>query len=94
MGIGCVFGTIVNKGNRTLNRVELTVYFLDQNGVVVGEEDFYPVLVTKFSLSGDNKPLKPNYVKDFGYTVEVSAPSTWSKKVKAKITNIEFAEQE
>ena len=87
-----VFGTIVNNGDRTLKKVELTVYFLNEAGVTVGEEDYYPVLVTEYSFGGDNKPLKPNYVKDFGYTVKDSAPSTWDKKVKGKITDIEFAE--
>lgn len=86
-----VFGTIVNNGDRTLKEVEITVYFLNDKGVVIGEEDFYPVLVSEYSYGSDNKPLKPNYVKDFGYSVEDYAPSSWSKKAKAKITDIEFA---
>ena len=86
-----VFGTIVNNGNRTLREVEITVYFLNDKGSVISEEDFHPVLVSEYSYSGDNKLLKPNYVKDFGYSVEDYAPSSWSKKAKAKITNIEFA---
>ena len=85
-----VFGTIVNKGDKSLKRVEITVYFLDKNGTVIGEKDFNPVLVSKYSFGDDNKPLKPNYVKDFGYSVEDSAPSSWSKKAKARITDIEF----
>jgi len=86
-----VFGTIVNNGDKTLKKVEITVYFLNDKGAVIGEEDFHPVLVSEYSFGGDNKPLKPNYVKDFGYSVEDSAPSSWSKKAKVKITNIEFA---
>jgi hypothetical protein len=85
-----VFGTIVNNGDRTLKEVEITVYFLNGEGTVIGEEDFHPVLVSEYSFGDDNKPLKPNYVKDFGYSVEDYAPSAWSKKAKAKITNIEF----
>lgn len=85
-----VFGTIVNKGDKSLKRVEITVYFLDKNGTVIGEKDFNPVLVSEYSFGDDNKPLKPNYVKDFGYSVEDSAPSSWSKKAKARITDIEF----
>lgn len=87
-----IFGTIVNNGDRTLKKVEITVYFLDKNGTIIGEKDFYPVWVFMYSLGGDNKPLKPNYVKDFGYSVENYSPSTWAGKVKGKITNIEFAE--
>lgn len=85
-----IFGTIVNKGNRTLREVEITVYFLDKDGVVIGEKNYYPVLVTKFSFGDDNKPLNPNYVKDFGYSVKDYAPSAWAGKVKGEITDIEF----
>jgi hypothetical protein len=88
--VPAVFGTIVNKGDRTLKEVEITVYFLNDEGTVIGEEDFHPVLVSEYSFGDNNKPLKPNYVKDFGYSVEDYAPSAWSKKAKAKITNIEF----
>lgn len=84
-----VFGTLVNHGKRTLKEVEVTVYFLNQQGDVIGEEDYHPVLVTEYSI-GDNKLLKPGYVDDFGYSVEDDAPSSWAKKARAEITNIEF----
>lgn len=87
-----IFGTIINNGDRTLKEVEITVYFLDKDGTIIGEEDFHPVLVSEYSFGDDNKPLKPNYVKDFGYSVEDYAPSLWGGKVKGKITNIEFAD--
>ena len=87
-----VFGTIVNKGNRTLKEVQVTVYFLNNKGTVIGEEDYHPVLVTKFAFGRDNKPLKPNYEKDFGYNVKGSAPSSWSGQAKAKVTDIEFVD--
>lgn len=84
-----VFGTIVNKGSRTLKKVQITVYFLNKKGTVIGEEDFYPVLVTKYSIGRGNKPLKPNYEKDFGYNVKDSAPSSWVQAT-AQVTDIEF----
>jgi hypothetical protein len=86
-----VFGTIINHGKRTLDQVQITVYFLDKNGTIIGEKDIHPVLVTKYSIR-DNKPLKPNYVKDFGYSIEDDAPSLWGGKIKAKISDIEFAD--
>lgn len=88
-----IFGTIINHGDRVLREVELTVYFLDKNGVVIGEKNYYPVLVTGSSFR-DGKLLKPNYIEDFGYSVENAAPSAWSEKVRAKITNIEFHKNE
>jgi len=85
-----------NKGNRTLNEVEVTVYFKDAKGTIIAEEDYHPVLVTKYSFSGNNKPLKPNYVwqmeMNHFYKAE-SVPTEWKEgAVSAKITNIEFAE--
>lgn len=87
---------IKNKGNRTLNEVEVTVYFKDAKGTIIAEEDYHPVLVTKYSFSGNNKPLKPNYVWQMEinhfYKAE-SVPTEWKEgAVSAKITNIEFAE--
>jgi len=85
-----------NKGNKTLNEVEVTVYFKDATGTIIAEEDYHPVLVTKYSFSGNNKPLKPNYVwqmeRGHFYKAE-SVPTEWKEgAVSAKITNIEFAE--
>ena len=85
-----------NKGDKTLNEVEVTVYFKDDRGTIIAEEDYHPVLVTKYSFSGNNKPLKPNYVwqmeKNHFYKAE-SVPTEWKEgAISAKITNIEFAE--
>jgi hypothetical protein len=85
-----------NKGDRILKEVEVTVYFKDANGTIIAEEDYHPVLVTKYSFSGDNKPLKPNYVWQMErgkfYKAD-SVPSEWKEgAVSAKITNIEFEE--
>ncbi|TYO96769.1 hypothetical protein EDC39_11257 [Geothermobacter ehrlichii] len=85
---------IKNKGDKTLKKVEVTVYFKDANGTIIAEEDYYPVLVTKYSFGGNNKPLKPNYIWQMErgkfYKAD-SVPSEWKEgSVSAKITNIEF----
>jgi len=84
-----------NNGDRTLDKVEVTVYFKDASGSVVAEENFHPVLVTKYSL-GDNKPLKPNYIwqLDRGKFYKAEAvPSEWKEgSVSAKITDLAFAD--
>lgn len=85
-----------NKGERSLDKVEVTVYFKDQNGSVIAEEEYIPVLVSEFSFSGDNKPLKPGYVwqmeKGMFYTAK-SVPSEWKEgSVAASITEITFKE--
>ncbi len=85
-----IYGTVENKGNNTLKKVEITVYFLDNTGNPIAEENYYPVWYSDSSWRDDNKALKPKYVKDFGYLVEDAAPSAWSGKAEAKITDIEF----
>ncbi|TET68640.1 MAG: DUF2393 domain-containing protein [Candidatus Aminicenantes bacterium] len=86
-GLG-VFGEIKNTGDKTLTKVEITIYFLDKNEKPIYEKTYLPVLVTDFSI-GDSKPLRPNYSEKFGYKTD-DAPSEWTQKVRAKITNIEF----
>jgi len=84
-----VFGEVKNHGDRTLKEVEITIYCLDENGKAIFEKTYHPVLVSEYSLFGDNEPLKPNYSRKFGVKLD-DAPSDWARKVRVKITNIEF----
>ena len=87
-----VFGEIKNRGDRTLNKVEITIYCLDKNGNPVFEKTFHPVLVSKYLYSSDaNESLRPNYSRKFGYSID-DAPSDWSKKVRVEVTDIKFSE--
>ena len=87
---------VKNKGSRTLKEVQVTVYFKDTKGTVIAEKEYHPVLVTKYSFSGDNKPLKPNYIwqMEHGKFYKAdSVPTEWKEgAVSANITNIEFSE--
>lgn len=86
---------IKNSGDRSLDRVEVTVYFQDPAGVVIAEEKYLPVLVSKFNFSGDKTPLRPNYI----YQMEAGkfykadkVPTEWKEgAVTAKITDIDFS---
>jgi hypothetical protein len=87
---------IRNKGDKSLSRVAVTVYFKDAGGDIIAEENFLPVLVREYSFSGDNKPLKPGYVWQMErgkfYSAK-SVPSEWQEgSISAAITDIEFAE--
>ena len=87
---------IKNNGSRTLKEVEVTIYFKNSKGTIIAEEKYYPVLVTEYSYSRNNKPLRPNYIwqqeKGHFYTAD-SVPSEWKVgSVSANITNIEFAD--
>jgi hypothetical protein len=85
-----------NKGNRSLRKVEVTVYFQDASGAVIAEQEYNPVLVTKYSFRGDNKPLRPNYIWQLErgeFYQAKSVPTEWKEgAVRAKITDIEFGD--
>ncbi len=84
-----ISGIIRNLGNRTLNKVEMIIYFLDKDGMPIFEETYSPVWVSEYSTGVSNKPLKPNYSRRFGYSIE-DVPPDWAKKVRAEITDIKF----
>lgn len=82
-----------NEGDKTLVKVEVTVYMKDVEGNIIAEKTFHPVLVTRYSF-GDNKSLKPGYIwqleRGKWYTIK-DAPSEWDiGNAEAKITDIEF----
>lgn len=87
---------IKNKGDRSLERVKVVVLFKDATGSVIAEEDYTPVLVSQYNLSGDNKPLKPGYIwqQERGrfYTAK-SVPSEWKEgAAEARIVEVRFQE--
>ena len=84
-----------NNGERSLDRVEVTVYFKDENGNIITEENFPSVSVNRYS--SDNKPLRPGYIWQMGsgssyHTVE-QVPSEWKEgSIEISITDIRFTE--
>ena len=72
------------------------MYFQDKNGNTIYEEDFHPVIVSDYSFSSDNKPLKPGYVKEMEsdkfYTLDTALSSWEEGKAVAKVTEIKFSE--
>jgi hypothetical protein len=88
---------IKNTGDRTLNKVEVTVYFKDAGGSIIAEEDYFPVLVSEYSFN-DDKPLKPGYIwsmeKNKFYSAK-SVSTEWEEgSVDIEITDIELAPEE
>lgn len=88
---GVQFG-VRNNGNKSLKRVEIIVYFYDDNGNAIYEENYVPI--SEYSYDGLSE-LKPNYIermeKDKFYRVE-GLGAEWSGKAKAVISEIEFSE--
>ena len=88
---------IKNNGGRTLDRVEVVVLFKDASGSVIAEEDYFPIFVSEFNLSGDTKPLKPGYIwqQERGkFFAAKSVPSEWKEgAAEIKIVDIRFQDE-
>lgn len=84
-----IVATILNTGDRVLDRVTVRVYYLDDTGRRIGEKEYSPVFVG----ATDRTPLRPGYRKDFGYLLDEDAPSGWSQRIEAEIVAVEFAAQ-
>ena len=84
---------IKNKGQRSLDEVQVTVIFYDKDGNAIAEDEFYPVLVSGFD---NDPPLRPGYIwqQERGrfYSAK-SVPTEWEAgKATAKVTAIEFSD--
>jgi len=87
--------SLKNNGKKSLAKVKVVVFFQDKDGNTIFEEDYHPVLVSKYSYGKSNKPLKPGYVKEMKegeyYTLD-SALTDWDEgKSIAKVVDIEFS---
>ncbi len=85
-----VSGKIRNLGDKSLDSVDIIIYYLDSSNKRIGEKAHYPVNINSFM--GDQTPLKSNYVRDWAYDVSEEAPSGWAKKVEVVVSDITFSE--
>ncbi len=85
--------SLKNKGDRSLDKVKVIVYFQNKNGDTIFEESFHPVLVSNYSIR-NSKPLKAGYVyemEDGRYFTVKSKLSEWDEsKTIIKIVDIAF----
>jgi hypothetical protein len=85
---------IKNNGAETLDEVDVTVYFKDAKGNTIAEENYYPVLKSKFAITSDNKPLRPNYIWQMErgkFYAAKSVPSEWKEgAAEIRITDLQF----
>ena len=85
-----LFATLINKGNRNLSEVEITVSFYNGKSAIVSEKKLYPVSVSRYRPGRDNDPLDATKAKKIGYLVKDFAPPSWAGKVQVKVTDIVF----
>jgi len=89
---------IKNTGNKTVDEIEVTVYFKDKSGKVITEKQYTPVVPPNYNLLGieNSTPLKPGYIYQTPGNMFLPAqnvPSEWKEgSVVVNITNIEFSE--
>ena len=89
-GPGAFFeGEVKNLGERSCDRVQITIYLLDASGRSIAEHQSYAVFVGGF-VSEASLPLKPNYSRTFsgGFS---PVPSDWSGTADAKVTDVIFS---
>lgn len=85
---------IKNNGSEILTKVEVIVYFLDEDGLSFQEENYFPILVMD-SIMSDNNPLKPNYTFRMDADRWMTVPNLgeeWSGDIQLNIVDVEFAE--
>lgn len=82
-----------NLGDRTIGRLEVTVYYLDAAGKSISEKKDHPVRAGSFSSGDAAQPLKPNYTRKDKTYID-NAPSEWGGKVDVKVTRCEFLKGE
>ena len=83
-----VWGKIKNTGDRTVSRVVVTAYFPDSTGKVVFEKE-YPALSTGALMNNDS-PLRPGYIKEFGYVVKDCPSECVPESVRVSVTGVEL----
>lgn len=84
-----------NNGDKTLSKVEVTVYFKDNDENIIFEEVYTPISAS--SWSSPSKLFKPKYIwqieRGNAYLVS-KVPSEWKEgAISSEITDIEFFEE-
>lgn len=83
-----VFGELKNKGDRTVASVDIVIKFLNKDNQIIAESNYSPIRKDSF-LPDASAPLKPNFVRKFGYRAS-EAPAEWAHKVTASVVKVEL----
>lgn len=78
-------GKFSNSGSEKLERVELRVYFLDENKTELKTEDY--TIITSYS-----NPLEANSQMNFSFVIEKDQPLNWGYKVNVEVKEISLEE--
>lgn len=81
-----VQGQIRNDSKDTFGRVEVTASFRDSNGKVIFEDTFTPVSSGMFS--SNNMPLKPGFIRNFGWVVPDCPSECVANTVTVRVSDV------
>jgi len=82
-------GTIRNRGNRILSKVEITLFFIDEYDNTFKEKQFYPIKYYKFIVSSNGQLLEPGQEVKYHYPCE-KCLKRWFDNYEVEITDIRF----
>lgn len=85
-------GSIINKGDKPLYNVQLTIYYLDKFGNELSEVSYKPVEEQADLKNADHLALHPSEKVDFNFQVKGDIPANWTGMASATVTSIEFSE--
>ena len=86
-----ITGVIRNTGDKTIDSLKLTVYFLPAQNTTIEKKDY--TLISPLSLFNPSKPLYPDESREFGYMIDEQAPEGWSGRAKVDVSRIGFEEE-
>lgn len=96
-GFPAVRMTVKNAGGRFLDTIKVRVYFRDNDGNTLFEQEFTPLLVNKYSTSRFDTSLMPGSVKEMvkdGYwTVDSTLPEWTAGDAVARVSEVKFTPQ-
>lgn len=82
-------GTIRNRGNKSLSKVEITLFFIDKYDNSFKEKQFYPVKYYKFIVGSNGQLLEPGQQVKYYYPCE-ECRKHWFDNYEVEITDIRF----
>ncbi len=95
-GMPLVWFRLRNNGQQTVTYVRVHVNFMNKDGDIIHEADFYPVHEDDYGLDRNNKPLGPGEVwqmSNIRYYMPQGVPHTWSPgAVTAHVESVRLKE--
>ncbi|MCH2040312.1 MAG: hypothetical protein MK185_06725 [Saccharospirillaceae bacterium] len=86
--------SIKNEGDKTLDKVEVTVKYNDKDGKPIHEETYLPVLVNDYTIGA--APLKPGYIEEMEdgkyYTLKSKLKAWDEGNADIAVTDIRFSQ--